>query len=162
MSALLIGPSGSNEARKMADRILTTHVGSLPRPAKLIELNHQRIVGEQVDEAAFGKELRWRGRRCRAPPEGGRHRPRQRRRVRAHDGLRLRLRRVVIVCDPAPRRGRGRPEFEAVGPADVDAQRRRGPGDFVLGHASRPPRLEHASARPTRTRARDARCPSSS
>jgi 5-methyltetrahydropteroyltriglutamate--homocysteine methyltransferase len=41
----------------MANRILTTHVGSLPRPAKLIELNNQRIIGEQVDEVVFGKEL---------------------------------------------------------------------------------------------------------
>ena len=41
----------------MANRILTTHVGSLPRPEKLIELNHQRIVGEKVDEAAFEEEL---------------------------------------------------------------------------------------------------------
>jgi 5-methyltetrahydropteroyltriglutamate--homocysteine methyltransferase len=41
----------------MADRILTTHVGSLPRPAKLIELNHRRIDGEKIDEGAFGKEL---------------------------------------------------------------------------------------------------------
>ena len=42
----------------MADRILTTHVGSLPRPAKVIELNHQRVVGEQVEDAAFDRELK--------------------------------------------------------------------------------------------------------
>ncbi len=42
----------------MANRILTTHVGSLPRPAKLIALNHQRVVGDNVDEAAFNKELK--------------------------------------------------------------------------------------------------------
>ncbi len=41
----------------MADRILTTHVGSLPRPQELIELNHRRIVGEGVDEAAFDELL---------------------------------------------------------------------------------------------------------
>ena len=41
----------------MADRILTTHVGSLPRPQELIELNHRRIVGEDVDEAAFDELL---------------------------------------------------------------------------------------------------------
>ena len=37
----------------MANRILTTHVGSLPRPAKMIELNHKRADGEKVDEAAL-------------------------------------------------------------------------------------------------------------
>jgi 5-methyltetrahydropteroyltriglutamate--homocysteine methyltransferase len=41
----------------MANRILTTHVGSLPRPPKLIEFTHQRTVGEKFDEAAFEKEL---------------------------------------------------------------------------------------------------------
>jgi 5-methyltetrahydropteroyltriglutamate--homocysteine methyltransferase len=34
-------------------RILTTHVGSLPRPEDLIELNRRRQEGEPVDEAAF-------------------------------------------------------------------------------------------------------------
>ena len=42
----------------MANRILTTHVGSLPRPAKVIELNHKRVAGEKVDEAAFDRELK--------------------------------------------------------------------------------------------------------
>lgn len=41
----------------MADRILTTHVGSLPRPRELVELNHQRVVGDNVDEAAFEQLL---------------------------------------------------------------------------------------------------------
>ncbi|MPZ59380.1 MAG: epoxyalkane--coenzyme M transferase [Rhizobiales bacterium] len=42
----------------MADRILTTHVGSLPRPEELIELTHQRTVGEKFDEAAFDRVLK--------------------------------------------------------------------------------------------------------
>jgi len=42
----------------MPDRIRTTHAGSLPRPAKVIELNHQRIDGEKVDEATFERELK--------------------------------------------------------------------------------------------------------
>jgi 5-methyltetrahydropteroyltriglutamate--homocysteine methyltransferase len=42
----------------MPDRILTTHVGSLPRPEHLIELNHRRILGEDVDEGAFAQELK--------------------------------------------------------------------------------------------------------
>lgn len=42
----------------MASRIKTTHVGSLPRPAKVIELNHKRTNGEKIDEAAFDRELK--------------------------------------------------------------------------------------------------------
>ncbi len=42
----------------MPGRILTTHVGSLPRPPALIELNHRRMTGEAVDEDAFEALLR--------------------------------------------------------------------------------------------------------
>src|SRR5271154_433183 len=42
----------------MANRILTTHVGSLPRPAKLLELSQKRTLGQNADEAAFEKELK--------------------------------------------------------------------------------------------------------
>lgn len=35
------------------DRILTTHVGSLPRPADLVELLHLKDQGESYDQAAF-------------------------------------------------------------------------------------------------------------
>ena len=33
------------------NRILTTHAGSLPRPARLVELYAARVAGEAVDEA---------------------------------------------------------------------------------------------------------------
>src|SRR5262249_31546967 len=46
------------QGKNMANRIRTTHVGSLPRPAKVIELNHQRVVGEKFDEAGFERELK--------------------------------------------------------------------------------------------------------
>ena len=42
----------------MANRILTTHVGSLPRPAKLLELSQKRTLGEKFDEFGFEKELK--------------------------------------------------------------------------------------------------------
>jgi 5-methyltetrahydropteroyltriglutamate--homocysteine methyltransferase len=42
----------------MADRILTSHVGSLPRPRKLIDLSHARTEGEKIDEAAYEQELK--------------------------------------------------------------------------------------------------------
>ncbi len=41
-----------------SDRILTTHVGSLPRPDDLIELNRRREAGEAVDESGFQVRLR--------------------------------------------------------------------------------------------------------
>lgn len=39
-------------------RILTTHVGSLPRPDALIELNRVRQAGEDFDEDDFQRQLR--------------------------------------------------------------------------------------------------------
>lgn len=39
--------------RNSRDRILTTHVGSLPRPDDLIELNRAYAAGEAHDEAAL-------------------------------------------------------------------------------------------------------------
>jgi methionine synthase II (cobalamin-independent) len=47
-------PGGNN----MANRIQTTHAGSLPRPAKLIDLNHRRIDGEKIEDATFDRELK--------------------------------------------------------------------------------------------------------
>jgi 5-methyltetrahydropteroyltriglutamate--homocysteine methyltransferase len=44
--------------RASSDRILTTHVGSLPRPDDMIEANRSREAGEPGDEAAFQVRLR--------------------------------------------------------------------------------------------------------
>jgi 5-methyltetrahydropteroyltriglutamate--homocysteine methyltransferase len=44
--------------RNSADRILTTHVGSLPRPDELIEANRLREAGDAHDEAGFQAKLR--------------------------------------------------------------------------------------------------------
>ena len=44
--------------QRSTDRILTTHTGSLPRPADLIELIRKREAGEPVDEAAFQARVR--------------------------------------------------------------------------------------------------------
>jgi 5-methyltetrahydropteroyltriglutamate--homocysteine methyltransferase len=41
-----------------ADHILTSHVGSLPRPDGLIEANRAREAGEPIDEAQFQEQLR--------------------------------------------------------------------------------------------------------
>src|ERR1700761_7992090 len=49
--------------RRSDERILTTHTGSLPRPAELTQLHIRRARGESIDPAEFdrlGKEaLRW-------------------------------------------------------------------------------------------------------
>jgi len=42
----------------MANRILTTHVGSLPRPAKLLEASQKRTLGEKFDQADFDRVLK--------------------------------------------------------------------------------------------------------
>src|SRR3954454_19690697 len=41
-----------------ADRILTTHVGSLPRPADLHAMSMARRQGGEADDAAFGERVR--------------------------------------------------------------------------------------------------------
>jgi 5-methyltetrahydropteroyltriglutamate--homocysteine methyltransferase len=43
--------------RTSTERILTTHVGSLPRPDELIELNRARQAGESSDEALYQERL---------------------------------------------------------------------------------------------------------
>jgi 5-methyltetrahydropteroyltriglutamate--homocysteine methyltransferase len=42
----------------MANRILTTHVGSLPRPASFIEVSQKRTLGQKFDEAAYESGLK--------------------------------------------------------------------------------------------------------
>lgn len=39
--------------KRSIDRILTTHVGSLPRPADLLEMNNARASGRPVDQSAW-------------------------------------------------------------------------------------------------------------
>lgn len=43
--------------RHSTDRILTTHVGSLPRPHDLLDVLKARLNGEAVDEAVFARKL---------------------------------------------------------------------------------------------------------
>ncbi len=43
--------------KRSTDRILTTHAGSLSRPADLIDLNRARAQGEKVDDARYAQCL---------------------------------------------------------------------------------------------------------
>ena len=44
--------------KRSTDRILTTHVGSLPRPADLLDMMQAKEAGRGFDEASYGKRLR--------------------------------------------------------------------------------------------------------
>ena len=44
--------------RRSTDRILTTHTGSLPRPADLVELLNEKEAGKSYDKAAFDRRIR--------------------------------------------------------------------------------------------------------
>ena len=44
--------------QQSTDRILTTHVGSLPRPAGLLDLMKARLAGEPYDETAYDMRVR--------------------------------------------------------------------------------------------------------
>ena len=43
--------------RTSTDHILTSHVGSLPRPDELIAANRKRETGEAIDEGVFQQTL---------------------------------------------------------------------------------------------------------
>ena len=43
--------------QRSTDRILTTHVGSLPRPPELLRQIMTQQVGESVDEVGFASRL---------------------------------------------------------------------------------------------------------
>ena len=44
--------------QRSTDRILTTHTGSLPRPADLVELLNEKEAGKSYDKAAFDERIR--------------------------------------------------------------------------------------------------------
>src|SRR3954463_14748886 len=44
--------------KRSTDRILTTHVGSLPRPKELLDAMRARLAGEAHDEAAWQAQVR--------------------------------------------------------------------------------------------------------
>ena len=44
--------------QRSTDRILTTHTGSLPRPADLVELLNEKEAGQSYDKAAFDERIR--------------------------------------------------------------------------------------------------------
>src|SRR5437867_13252456 len=51
------GAEGRTRMRTSTDHILTSHVGSLPRPDELIAANRARDGGEATDEGAFQATL---------------------------------------------------------------------------------------------------------
>ena len=51
------GKTKGVKMRTSKNRILTTHVGSLPRPHDLLDLLKARLDGEKIDEAVFAKNL---------------------------------------------------------------------------------------------------------
>jgi 5-methyltetrahydropteroyltriglutamate--homocysteine methyltransferase len=51
-------PSGSNIMKLSTDRLLTTHVGSLPRPDDLFDMMVSRMDGQPVDEATYAERVR--------------------------------------------------------------------------------------------------------
>src|SRR6187401_2557028 len=44
--------------KRSTERILTTHTGSLPRPADLLEMIRARASGQPVDEATFAARVK--------------------------------------------------------------------------------------------------------
>src|ERR1700722_34417 len=58
-NAIVAGACSRNWKMKLStERILTTHVGSLPRPDDLFELMLARMDGNAVDEKAYAERVR--------------------------------------------------------------------------------------------------------
>src|SRR2546421_500988 len=60
IAAVFWQPTIASEEKKMkrsSKRVLTTHTGSLPRPADLIELMRARETGQPYDEAALKERV---------------------------------------------------------------------------------------------------------
>src|SRR5258708_39832801 len=55
---MTIGTPRENAMKRSTDRILTTHVGSLPRPDDLRALILQKQQGQRVDDAAFAARVK--------------------------------------------------------------------------------------------------------
>ena len=122
------------------DRILTTHVGSLPRPQPLVDLLVKKDHGEPYDHAEFARQVRQAVADIVAHQVADRHRCRQRRRGQQdrlcdlHQGPAHRVRRRAITC-----RSRNRDV------ADYPAFRER--MDTVHRAAVVPPAVLHRSDR---------------
>ena len=101
--------------KRSTERILTTHTGSLPRPADLVELLQAQEAGaRRPTPSAFAARVRRRGRGRAAADRDG-HRRRQRRRagqarlLHVRQGPAHRLRRAEPGARPSgPRRGTSR------------------------------------------------------
>ena len=88
-TATLLAMTGANAMYVSDSRILTTHTGSLPRPAELVQLYIAKGRGEPVDAQLAEAGPRRAGPR-RAQAARGRHRHRQQRRAAARGVLPLR------------------------------------------------------------------------
>ena len=99
------------------DRILTTHVGSLPRPQPLVELLIKKDRNEAVRRAEFAAAGDAGGRRHRGAPGADRHRCRQRRRDEQDRLCDLcartphRVRRRTVCAEAATSTSRRFPDF---------------------------------------------------
>ena len=70
--------------KRSTDRILTTHVGSLPRPDDLRAMIIQKQRGEPIDEAVLASRVKSAVSRDGAAPGRCRHRHHRRRRDGPH------------------------------------------------------------------------------
>ena len=128
--------------RTSSDRILATHVGSLPRPDDLIAANRLRESGEAFDEPGFQRQSSSSRGRCRAASARARHRRPGRWRVRQIYGSPRQLSGMEeLRVSPAWwARSRG-PDMHDVAP------RRSRPGQLVLtSFADRRDRAQFAAA----------------
>lgn len=78
--------------KQSVDRILTTHVGSLPRPKDLLDLIKVKVASLAYDRGAYDKRVKSAVAECVRKQVGDRYRHRQRRRAVQAGLLQLRTR----------------------------------------------------------------------
>ncbi len=72
---------GTMISQQNMDRVLTTHVGSLPRPHDLLDMMKARLAAQPCDEAAYQQRVSAAVMECVRQSSGNRHRHRLRRRA---------------------------------------------------------------------------------
>src|SRR2546428_13791234 len=63
-----MGVKHGGSVKRSTNRILTTHVGSLPRPVDLLEMNDAKGSGRSVDQSAWTARVKTAGLEVGGPP----------------------------------------------------------------------------------------------
>ena len=114
--------------KRSTDRILTTHVGSLPRPDDLFQMMLDKMDGKPVDGAAYAARVR----------------------KAVHDSVRQQVDAGLDIVSDGEM---GKPSFITYAAQRLDGlEKREGARPSPLPNRARPPRSRSTTSRPPRSR----------